>query len=241
MSSTQTAIPPATASASEHAPVRAALLGGGLFATNAYLPSLVNVPGLAVTDVWSRSEVSVTQLGEKAAALGGLPNVDKELAVRYGVEGLNAILANPDIKAVIIVLPIGAQPDLIRTAWQAGKHVISEKPLGRDVKEATELVEEYEATYAPKGIIWRVAESELRWDRVTQTTRQAHAADWAHEPFLHYAASVLRDPIFGPVLYWRMHFETFLPIGTSYHATPWRTIPDYQGGTLHTHNHSNLN
>lgn len=29
-----------------------------------------------------------------------------------------------------------------------------------------------------------------------------------------------------------MHFETMLPEGASYHATSWRTVPDYQGGFL---------
>lgn len=43
---------------------------------------------------------------------------------------------------------------------------------------------------------------------------------------------MLRTPGLGPVLYWRLHFETMLPAGASYHATPWRTIPDYQGGFL---------
>lgn len=29
-----------------------------------------------------------------------------------------------------------------------------------------------------------------------------------------------------------MNFETVLPSGASYHATTWRTVPDYQGGFL---------
>ncbi len=60
----------------------------------------------------------------------------------------------------------------------------------------------------------------------------AHAPDFAHEPFLHRAASLLAQPAVGPVLYWRMHYETILPEGASYHATTWRTVPDYQGGFL---------
>jgi hypothetical protein len=37
---------------------------------------------------------------------------------------------------------------------------MSEKPVGKDVKTARETIEEYEKTYLPKGLIWRVAESE---------------------------------------------------------------------------------
>lgn len=57
-------------------------------------------------------------------------------------------------------------------------------------------------------------------------------ADFAHEPFLHRAAQLLASPSVGPVLYWRMNFETVLLDGASYHATTWRTVPDYQGGFL---------
>lgn len=56
--------------------------------------------------------------------------------------------------------------------------------------------------------------------------------DFAHEPLIHEAAALLADPAVGPVLFWKMHFETMLPDGVSYHATKWRTVPDYQGGFL---------
>lgn len=137
-----------------HAPVRAALLGSGLFATNSYLPSLVGVPGLSVTAVWSRSEKSVTVLAEKASELS-LPVP----SVFHGDDGLASILADKEVRAVVMVLPLGVQPDLIRKCWAAGKHVISEKPIGRDVAQARELIEEWERDWAHKGIVWRVAES----------------------------------------------------------------------------------
>jgi len=138
-----------------HAPVRAALLGSGLFATGAYLPSLKGVTNLTINTVWSRSEKSARNLETKAQELG-FPAFDTQ----FGPEGLDAVLANKDIDAVILVLPITAQPDIIRRAWKAGKHVLSEKPLGRDIAEAKALVDEYEKEYKPKGLVWRVAESE---------------------------------------------------------------------------------
>lgn len=141
-----------------HEPVKAALLGGGLFATNSYVPSLALVPGLSVSTIWSRSPESASKLAAKAKETG-LPN-SASPEVKSGPEGLDEILNDDTIKAVIMVLPLGVQPDIIRKAWKAGKHVISEKPVGRNVEEATELVEEYEREWAPKGIVWRVAESE---------------------------------------------------------------------------------
>lgn len=34
----------------------------------------------------------------------------------------------------------------------------------------------------------------------------------------------------GPVLYWQLSIQSYLEDGSKYHATEWRTIPDYQGG-----------
>jgi len=56
--------------------------------------------------------------------------------------------------------------------------------------------------------------------------------DWAHEPFLHKAHDLLANPAVGPVLYWRMHMEAVIQDGESWHATTWRTIPEYQGGFI---------
>ncbi|KAL1413381.1 hypothetical protein Q8F55_001143 [Vanrija albida] len=196
-------------------PVTAALLGSGLFATNSYLPALREVPNLHISTVWSRSEASASKLQAAAAALGGLPHgAATGPAVAFGDEGLAALLADDAIHAVVLVLPITAQPGIIRRAWAAGKHVISEKPLGRDVAEARALIDEWEREYRPQGIVWRVAEN------------------YAHEPLLHYAAGLLAAPEVGDVLYYRLHFETMLPDGASYHATTWRTVPEYQGGFL---------
>jgi len=137
-------------------PTNLAILGSGLFATNAYLPALSQTSNSHINlhTLWSRSESSVSKLSAKATELGHSPKV------LHGDEGLQAIWADKSIDAVSFVLPITAQPDLIRAAWKAGKHVLSEKPVGKDVKSARALVEEYEKEWAAKGIVWRVAESE---------------------------------------------------------------------------------
>lgn len=51
------------------------------------------------------------------------------------------MLLNPNIKAVIIALPIAYQAEYIRKALRAGKSVLSEKPVAKDVGEARGLVE----------------------------------------------------------------------------------------------------
>lgn len=135
-----------------------ALLGSGVFAQASYVPALLSLARfktLVLHTIWSRSESSAQTLHAKYTS-SGAPSPQ----LLYGEDGLEAVLANKEIDAVLFVLPITKQPDLVRRAWKAGKHVLSEKPLARDVQEAMELIEEYERDYKPKGLIWRVAESE---------------------------------------------------------------------------------
>ncbi|ODO05492.1 hypothetical protein I350_04543 [Cryptococcus amylolentus CBS 6273] len=195
-------------------PANVALLGSGVFAQESYLPALINLSKsntLNLHTIWSRSESSAQTLHSKYTP----PQGSSAPTLRYGDDGLAAVLADAEIDAVLFVLPITKQPDLVRRAWKAGKHVLSEKPLGRDVREAKELVEEYEKVYKPKDLIWRVAEN------------------YAHEPVLRWAADLLKStPEAGPILYWDLKFIAFVEDGSKYHATSWRTIPDYQGFLL---------
>ncbi len=58
----------------------------------------------------------------------------------YNYENFDAIKNNPDIDAVYIITPNALHhPQAIRVA-KAGKHVISEKPMALNAKEATEMI-----------------------------------------------------------------------------------------------------
>lgn len=56
-------------------------------------------------------------------------------------------------------LPILTQPDFIRRALKAGKHVLSEKPIAANVKLATELQQWYEKEIDSTKVSWAVAEN----------------------------------------------------------------------------------
>lgn len=56
------------------------------------------------------------------------------------------------------------------------------------------------------------------------------ALDWKSEPLFTFARDALKQKELGPVLYWNLKSEQYVEDGSKYQATPWRTIPDYQGG-----------
>lgn len=70
---------------------------------------------------------------------------------------LDSLLARDDIHAVVVCLPILAQPNVIQKALKAGKHVLSEKPIAKDVTTGKSLIDFYKSlTQQP---IWAVGEN----------------------------------------------------------------------------------
>jgi len=137
-------------------PAKVAIVGSGVFAEAAYLPALAEVTkDVTLHTIWSRSQKSAEKLHSAAQCLSS------SIALEHGEDGLQRVLDNKEIEGVMIVLPITAQPEIVIRCLEAGKHVLSEKPIGKDIQTARKLVEEYEKRFAPKGLIWRVAESEL--------------------------------------------------------------------------------
>jgi predicted dehydrogenase len=55
-------------------------------------------------------------------------------------------------------LPIMKQPGYIRKALEAGKHVLSEKPITENVKDGVELLKWYNSEIKPK-VTWSIAEN----------------------------------------------------------------------------------
>jgi predicted dehydrogenase len=100
---------------------------------------------------------STTQLGPAlqktkncylAAIVTGTPSKEKTWADKYNIpqkniynyENFDNITSNPDIDVVYIVLPVSMHKDFTIRAAQAGKHVISEKPMAINVRDCEEMV-----------------------------------------------------------------------------------------------------
>lgn len=120
-----------------------------------YLPAIKACSDIELKCVYSRSERTVKDfLSDNSGATAELyyDNPPTE------GKGLKDLLARDDIQGVIVALPIQTQPAIIRQAIEAGKHVLSEKPVAEDVKTATQLIEWYESLKSSRPV-WGVAEN----------------------------------------------------------------------------------
>ena len=79
----------------------------------------------------------------------------KEVSDNWGwpqFESLEEIAAS-DIDATLIITPPNARINVVRTIAASGKAILMEKPVERDLKRATELVEICEIANVPLGIV----------------------------------------------------------------------------------------
>lgn len=163
--------------------------------------------------IYSRSKASASTLVEEAKKLG-YPDV-----VLYSEDSpghtLDDLLKQDDIKAVVIVLPILVQPDIIRRCLAAGKHVLSEKPLAKDTKTSRSLIEDYKKLYAPKGLIFSVAE-QFRFMKEFEAARK-----W-----------IVEEAAIGDIVQLHLRIWRYQPPEGKYFDTPWRKHPGYLGGFL---------
>ncbi|ERT03209.1 uncharacterized protein SPSK_09471 [Sporothrix schenckii 1099-18] len=187
-----------------------ALLGAGIFAKIEHLPAVEAAKDLNLLAVYSRSQAS-------AEGLAALAKQETKPQVYYdspaSENSLDALLARADIAAVIISLPILAQPDVVRKALAAGKHVLSEKPVAPDVSAARDLVAYYDSLPAATRPIWSVAEN-FRYLRVVRD-----------------AAAKIKD-IGGRLVGFHLVRNGFVLEDDKYYNTAWRKEPGYQGGFL---------
>ena len=216
-----------------------ALLGAGIFATEGtwvistvvyahtqspvadhgtteHLPSLKRL-NANLKAVYSRSMASAEKLHTAAGQLGfssGSISIYSD-ETKAANEGLEDLLKRPDIVAVIVVLPISVQPDICRKALAAGKHVLVEKPIAKDVASALALVTEYRDNFLPKGLVLSVAE-QFRYMAINELARK-----WVAE-----------DKLLGELQ--QVHFRLWRdqkPSG-KYYETSWRKDPVHLGGFI---------
>ncbi|KAK1828007.1 hypothetical protein QBC39DRAFT_360153 [Podospora conica] len=194
--------------------INIALLGAGIFAREQHLPAIESNPAFSLKAIYSRSQTSASALASHATATTA-PDVYYDTPSIPSTEdkSLAALLARADIHAVVIALPILAQPAVIRRAIEAGKHVLSEKPVAGDLEAARELVGWYEGLAAGGRPVWAVAEN------------------YRFIPSLGYAKDEV-ERVGGGLTTYSMWRNGMVRRGDKYFETGWRKVPEYQGGFL---------
>ena len=81
-----------------------------------------------------------------------------------------------DTTLTLLSLPIPNQPEYIRRALSAGKHVLSEKPIAENLEDAQELMRWYHENHDCKRVTWSVAESFRYLNSFDYAREQVHRA-----------------------------------------------------------------
>jgi predicted dehydrogenase len=108
-------------------------------------------------------------------------------------------------------LPILAQPEYIKKALAAGKHVLAEKPVAKDLATAEELLS-WTQNPSNTSAIYTVAENFRFIDSYTWASKQVTSL--------------------GRILTFRVRVAAMVQAGSKYYETAWRKKPEYQGGFL---------
>ncbi|SJL13264.1 related to dehydrogenases and related proteins [Armillaria ostoyae] len=192
-----------------------AIFGAGIFATEAYIPAIAALGKAAppLKAVYSRSFKSAESLSTAAVKALSIPAPDVYHDGENG-GGVDAILARQDISSVLLALPIPLQPSMILKALKAGKHVLSEKPVAPDVASGIALIEQYRSEFQGKGLVWRVAEN------------------FEVEPGIQEVGRLISDGAIGKVIGFKACVLNYVDKDSKWYKTPWRTVPQYQGGFL---------
>ncbi|CAN9479157.1 unnamed protein product [Alternaria alternata] len=167
-----------------------AIIGSGIFAKEEHLPAIQDTPSLSLKAVYSRSLKSAETLSEKLS--------DVEL---YSDD--------QDGKKFEDLLKRDAQPDYIKKALAAGKHVFAEKPIAKDLATAQDL---------------------LAWTQNSSNTSATYTVAENFRFIDSYVWGSEQVASLGRILTFRVRVAAMVQAGSKYYETEWRKKPDYQGG-----------
>ncbi|KAJ5239274.1 hypothetical protein N7468_003893 [Penicillium chermesinum] len=211
-----------------------AIVGSGNFAKEQHLPAVQASTNLQLKAIYSRSLKSAQELASGATAVD-LYSEDSGSGKSY-----TDLLTREDIGAVTIALPILVQPEFIKKALLAGKHVLSEKPIAKDIATAQELLQWYQTNIDTTKVFWAVGEN-FRYltkfifaaEQVRQLGPVRNFRINVHslvKPDNKYYCKFAKGQGSKDDAFQYLHF--CIGFGLTKTVTAWRKAPEYQGGFL---------
>ncbi len=167
--------------------IRVGFIGAGRIADMVHVPSLRLCPDACeILAVASRT----VERAKAFADRWGIPRVYPDW---------QALLADPDVDAVVICPPSGLTAEVARAALAAGKHILCEKPLGLSYPEAASVLQAAEGSPGVHMV----------------------AFTFRFVPALRYLKRLVTEGHFGEIRHWRMSYFTDFMLDP---ATPvaWR-------------------
>jgi len=111
-------------------PLRIAIIGTGIFATQQHLPILLELKSyFQIVACCNRTKDKAIEFAKKA----GIP--ETKIFTDY-----NELLQLPEVEIVDICVPIFKNKEIALAAAKAGKHIIMEKPIAGNLEDAREIL-----------------------------------------------------------------------------------------------------
>jgi predicted dehydrogenase len=109
--------------------------------------AIVGLGSLAINEILPA--FALCEKSKVVALVSGHPDKANKLALRYGVNAKNiynyqnydSIKDNPEVDIIYIVLPNGMHAEYTVRGFQAGKHVLSEKPMANTPEECQQMID----------------------------------------------------------------------------------------------------
>lgn len=174
------------------------ILGTGLAAHELYLPALREAQSrIALVACANRTASKAVSFARLAGAARVVPSAQE-------------LFQLPEVDAVLISLPIADQPRFILQALEAGKPVLSEKPIARDVASGRRLLR----TARRFDVPWLVGEN------------------FEFLPAARRLARWLSEGRVGDIRLVEVHQVSIMNRSNPYFRTPWRLTPKHVGGFI---------
>lgn len=138
--------------------LKVAMIGTGRIAENKLLPALSNTNDAVLWSVLSRDKSRAAETASKFGALSS----------NAAHDDINAMLADPELDAVIIATPDKLHSEQAIAAARAGKHVFCEKPMTTSLDEADAMIKACEKANVKLGVAFHI-----RWHEGHRKLKQA--------------------------------------------------------------------